>query len=125
MTYNNLENYTIVSRIKTFVFSFYLIPPKTGNLGSQKLYQLNKEDHLLIGATLPPLVEWHMFCELSFSPVKWVLESNIWDFPGSPVVKNLTCNAVESVSISGQGAQSPHASRATNKLLVTEPARSI
>ena len=103
-----------ISRIKTCVSSFYLILPKTGNcLGSQKLCQINKEGHLLTGATRSCLVEWYMFSELSFSSVKWILKSNIWDFPGSPVVKNLPCNAGKLVSIPVQRTQSPHASRAT------------
>ena len=89
----------------------FFLPDSSKNwklLGSQKLCQINKEGHLLTGATLSRLVEWQMFSELSFSSVKWVLKSNIWDFPGSPVVKNLPCNAGELVSIPGQGTQSPH-----------------
>ena len=41
-------------------------------------------------------------------PVRWG-NSYDWDFPGSPVVKYLLCNAGNEGSIPGQGTKIPHA----------------
>ena len=54
-----------------------------------------------------------VFSELSFSSVKWVRKRNIWDFPGSPVVKNSPCNAGDSCWIPVWETKIPHGSGAT------------
>ena len=37
------------------------------------------------------------------------IKRHCWDFPGSPVVKNLPSNAADAGSIPGQGTKIPHA----------------
>ena len=39
------------------------------------------------------------------------------DFPGSPVVKNLSCNAEDAGSIPGRGTKIPHAAECGQKNL--------
>ena len=42
MAYNSLINYTFVNRIETFIFTLYLIPLESGNIG----YRLTIMSHL-------------------------------------------------------------------------------
>ena len=50
--------------------------------------------------------------------------SYFWDFPGGPVVKNLSCNAGDSGSIPGRGTEVLHArGQLSPHTATTEPAR--
>ena len=55
------------------------------------------------------MIFWGSFHYLAHMPEETGIKSNMWDFPGGPVVKNPPSSAGDVGSIPGQGTKIPHA----------------
>ena len=54
------------------------------------------------------MIFWGSFHYLAHMPEEKGIKSNMWDFPGGPVVKNPPSSAGAVGSIPGQGTKIPH-----------------